>query len=63
MRNYLKSCREQKGYTPKQVAVKLQITERQYQRIEKGEQDGTIKLWVKIKELLEQPIDNLIENT
>lgn len=63
MRNYLKSCREQKGYTQKQVAVKLQITERQYQRIEKGEQDGTIKLWVKIKELLEQPIDNLIENT
>ena len=63
MRNNLKSCREQKGYTQKQVAVMLQITERQYQRIEKGEQDGTIKLWVKIKQLLEQPIDNLIENT
>ena len=61
MRNNLKSCRVEKGYTQKQFAELLQITERQYQRIEKGEQDGTIKLWIKIKSLLAQPIDYLIE--
>lgn len=63
MRNNLRKCRTVLGYTQKQLADKLGITERQYQRIESGEQDGTIKLWEKIKVLLAQPIDFLIENT
>ncbi len=61
MRNNLKSCRQCKGFTQRQFAEQLKITERQYQRIESGEQDGTIKLWLKIKSLLEQPIDYLIQ--
>jgi DNA-binding XRE family transcriptional regulator len=63
MRNNLKECRVKKGYTQKQFAETLKITTTQYQRIELGKSDGSIKLWVKIKELLAQPIDNLIENT
>lgn len=63
MRNNLKKCRTEKGYTQKQMAQVLGITEKQYQRIEKGTSDGTIKLWEKIKVLLAQSIDYLIENT
>ena len=63
MRNNLKKCRTEKGYTQKQMAQILGITVTQYQRIEKGTSDGTIKLWEKIKVLLAQSIDYLIENT
>lgn len=61
MRNNLKSCRLKAGYTQRQFADALGITERQYQRIESGTQDGTIKLWLKIKSLLAQPIDYLVQ--
>ena len=61
MRNNLRECRQAKGYTQKQFAELLKITERQYQRIESGEQDGTIKLWLKIKSLLAQSIDFLVQ--
>ena len=61
MRRNLISCRNKKGYTQKQFAEMLNITERQYQRIEQGKSDGTIKLWIKIKSLLAQPIDYLIQ--
>lgn len=63
MRNNLKKCRAEKGYTQKQFAQLLGITDKQYQRIEKGTSDGSIKLWEKIRALLAQPIDYLIENT
>lgn len=63
MRNNLKLCRVKKGYTQKQFAGLLKITETQYQRIELGKSDGSIKLWLKIKSLLAQPIDYLVENT
>lgn len=63
MRNNLKSCRIERGYTQKEFAEKLTITERQYQRIESGEQDGTMKLWRKIKRLLARSIDFLEENS
>ena len=61
MRNNLRQSRVSKGYTQTQFAILLGITTRQYQRIENGKSDGSIKLWVKIKSLLEQPIDYLIE--
>lgn len=63
MRNNLRECRIEKGFTQKQFAVALGITETQYQRIELGKSDGSIKLWLKIKSLLAQPIDYLIEIT
>lgn len=61
MRNNLKQCRVGIGLTQKQFAEKLEITETQYQRIELGKSDGSIKLWIKIKSLLAQPIDYLIQ--
>ena len=61
MRNNLIECRCKKGFTQKQFAEKLNITERQYQRIEQGQSDGSIKLWIKIKSLLAQSIDFLIQ--
>ncbi len=63
MRNNLKLCRVNQGYTQKQFAELLKITETQYQRIELGKSDGSIKLWKKIKRLLAQSIDFLEENT
>ena len=63
MRYNLKLCRVKKGYTQIQFAGLLKITETQYQRIELGKSDGSIKLWLKIKSLLAQPIDYLVENT
>lgn len=63
MRNNLKLCRVKQGYTQKQFAELLEITETQYQRIELGKSDGSIKLWKKIKSLLAQPIDYLEEVT
>ena len=63
MRNNLKECRVNKGYTQKQFAETLKITTTQYQRIELGKSDGSLKLWLKIKGLLVQPIDFLIEDT
>ena len=63
MRQNLRKCRVAKGYTQKQIADLLGITVTQYQRIEKGTSDGTIKLWEKIKVLLAQSIDYLIENS
>lgn len=63
MRNNLRECRIKKNYTQKQFAVLLNITVTQYQRIEMGKSDGSIKLWLKIKELLSKPIDYLIEIT
>lgn len=62
MRNNLKSCRIECGYTQTEIAEKLAITERQYQRIESGEQDGTMKLWRKIRRLLAHSIDFLEDN-
>lgn len=63
MRNNLRSCRISKGFTMKQFAELLGITERQYLRIETGASDGSIRLWKKIKELLAQPIDYLVDET
>lgn len=63
MRNNLKSCRLAANLTQKEIAEKLNVTERQYQRIENGEQDGTIKLWLRIKAFFGGTIDTLIENS
>lgn len=63
MRRNLKSCREKYGLTQVEFSKALGITVRQYHRIESGDSDGSIKLWEKIKSLLEQPIDFLLENS
>lgn len=63
MRNNLRSCRLEHGYTQIALSKKLGITVTQYQRIESGSSDGSLKLWIELKRILGNPIDVLIENT
>ena len=62
MRSILKERREALRLTQKEIARMIGITDRQYQRIESGEQDGTIKVWVKIREITGLPLDDLIDD-
>ena len=61
MRLNLQKSRTELGLTQAQMADRLEITVRQYQRIESGEQDGTLKLWERIKALTGKPLDYLVE--
>lgn len=51
MRTNLIQARKDKGWTQEQTAEKLDISFRQYQRIESGEAHGTIETWDKIEDL------------
>lgn len=51
MRENLKNARKAAGMTQQQMADKLQVGLRQYQRIEKGQSIGTIELWDKLEDL------------
>jgi DNA-binding XRE family transcriptional regulator len=46
--------------TQKQIANALGITERQYQRIETGSSDGSIKLWKQLSLTFKKSIDYLL---
>ena len=52
-----------KGYlTQEELANKLGISTRQYQRLEAGTSDGSIKTWLKLKDILNaETIDYLLE--
>ena len=51
MRKNLKEARQKAGMTQQQVAEKLGITIRSYQRIENGELLGSIKNWDALEDL------------
>lgn len=40
------------GYTQQELASKLDITERQYQRLEAGTSKGSVDVWEKLKLIL-----------
>lgn len=63
MRHALIRCREQRNLTQKEIAKKLGISERTYQRYESGERQGTIEFWVKLAELLGADILQIYRNT
>ena len=50
-RTVLKKNRKDKGMTQQAVADYLGISQRQYQRIEAGESDGTFKMWDTLEDL------------
>ncbi len=50
-RENLKKARQEAGMTQKDVAEYLGISERQYQRIEKGERAGNFEVWDKLEDL------------
>lgn len=51
MRHILKQARQDAGLTQKQVAEKLDISERHYQHIEKGDRTGDFTLWDTLEDL------------
>lgn len=67
MKENLVYLRKQNNYTQKQVAHLVGISENQYQRLELGKSDGSIKVWQQLKEILgAESIDYLLiesENT
>ena len=63
MRENLIAEREQKRLTKSEVAKIVGITPRQYDRLEAGTSDGSVKVWQKLKDLFKTSIDTLLENT
>mgnify|MGYP001080638244 FL=1 len=62
MRKNLKDLRKKRGFSQKELAEKLDISERQYQRIEAGTSDGSVALWQNLKTILKsKTIDYLLE--
>lgn len=61
MRHNLINARIKAGYNKKEIAKLLDITERQYYRLEAGTSDGSLKLWQKLKAILGVSIDELTE--
>lgn len=62
MRKNLKDARQKAGMTQKQVAEKLKVTIRSYQRIESGEILGGIKNWDMLEDLFNIHQRKLREN-
>ena len=61
-RKNLKDLRKKRGFSQKELAEKLDISERQYQRIEAGTSDGSVALWQNLKTILKsKTIDYLLE--
>ena len=54
--------RKKTGFKQEELANKLGISTRQYQRLEAGTSDGSIKTWLKLKDILNaETIDFLLE--
>lgn len=63
MRHALIEQREKCNLTQKEIAKKLGISERNYQRYESGQSKGDIEFWVKLSELLGADILQIYRNT
>lgn len=62
MRKNLRDLRKKRGFSQKELAAKLDISERQYQKIEAGTSDGSVALWQNLKAILKnKTIDYLLE--
>ena len=62
MRINLIKLRQNKNLTQVELAKKLEISERQYRSLEAGTSDGSIKIWYKLKSILNaETIDYLLE--
>lgn len=64
MRENLVYLRKKNKLSQFEVATAIQITVRQYSRLERGSSDGSVKTWIALKELLgAESIDYLLEQT
>ena len=61
-RTNLINLRREKGYTQIELANKVGITDKHYQSLEAGTSDGSVKVWQRLKKLLNaKSIDFLLE--
>ncbi len=63
MRNILKNARKEKGLTQQQVADRLGLTLRHYQKIEYAELNGSFAVWDALEDLLGVHQRKLRENS
>ena len=62
MRKNLKNARQKIQLTQAELAEKLDITLQHYQRLEAGTSEGSVKVWSRLKEILNVPsIDYLLK--
>lgn len=61
MRNNLVYERKGERFTQLELAKKLNVSVRQYGRLEAGTSAGSLKVWQKLVELFGKPIDYLLE--
>lgn len=61
MRYNLIKERKKAHLTQLQVAKKINVTVRQYNRIEMGTTYSSVQVWMQLKKLFNQPIDYLLE--
>lgn len=63
MRYLLKNLRVKKGYSQSRIAKELGITTRQYQYLECGKSNGSVRLWERLRDILEADcIDVILQN-
>lgn len=63
MRYNLINERKRRSYSQAKLSKILGIGLRQYQRIEAGESDGKVKMWIQLSSILNDTIDNLLKNS
>lgn len=61
MRTNLINERKKNKLTQTEVSKIVSVTTRQYSRLEAGTSDGSIKVWQKLSNLFNQPIDYLLK--
>ncbi|MCL1999310.1 MAG: helix-turn-helix transcriptional regulator [Turicibacter sp.] len=61
MRKNLVNLRKASNLTQRGIAETLGITKQQYQRLESGKSDGSIKVWLALAEVFHTTIDHLLE--
>ena len=65
MRKKLKKARKEKGFFQSEVAKIINVSERQYRRLEAGESDTSGDNWIRIHEYLDKiyPLEDMMKNT
>lgn len=61
MGTVLKQLRNEKGFTQSYVANKIEISNRQYQRIENKESKPSYDVIIKLQSLFNESIDKLLD--
>lgn len=60
MRENLRNARLEKSLTQAELARMLEISEKQYRRLEFATSDGSIKVWQKLSRMFGKTIDYLL---